>query len=92
MKFGRRTEHASETPSDHAFARFEAVDVGISVAWEEFFRRAQRGLDQVLRQRRAAGVPVNAVAGVVRVQRDNAVEGVQRQFGLQRDHLGLARV
>ena len=53
--FRRRGQNAFVAVADDAAPRVETVNHRTFVARQEFFRRRQRGFDQMFRQRRAVG-------------------------------------
>src|ERR1017187_7551815 len=88
---GRRAQRPRVSVAYDAVARAKAVNGLTRIARQELLRRLQRRLDQVLGQRRPACKPIEALAAVVGMQRDDPVESVRHQFRLQQLHLRLLR-
>src|SRR5208283_3802645 len=81
--FRRRAQHAVVSVQDDAVTRLEAVDDRTFVARQEFLGGPQGRLDEMLRQCGPAHDAVKTVARVVGVQRNDAIEGMGNEFGLQ---------
>ena len=81
--FRRGAQHAARPLTNDAVARVEAVDDRVLVARQDEFRRTKRRLKQVLGQGGAADVTINAVTGIVGMQRDQTVKGVRPNLALQ---------
>jgi len=78
----RSREDAIVGGSDDAFDRVEAIDDRGLIHRQRRLGGRERRFHQMLGHRRAAHESVNAVARVIGVQRDDAVEFVRQQFAL----------
>ena len=65
---------------DDAVVGGKAVNLALAIAGKELLGFAQGGLEKILREDGTGDVTVNAVAGIVRVQIDDAVKGVEPDF------------
>src|SRR5688572_23904173 len=92
MQFGRGSEDAIVAFGDDAVFGGEAVDDWLAVAGNDFFGGGQRGFEQAAGQDRTADETVEAIAGVVGVERDQALEGVGANLIFQQAHLGFGGI
>ena len=77
------------TAGDDASLRVEPVDDPALVARKKMLGLAQRRFEKIFREHRAGGETINAVARVVAVQRDDAIQRVEVDFGFEVAHFRL---
>src|SRR5262249_19863215 len=86
-KFGGTADGAGVNGANNAVFGGEAVDQGVSVPGQNRVRRSERGFEEVLADGVASRHSIEAGAGIIRVQRDDSVEGVTANFRLQQRDL-----
>src|SRR5581483_715638 len=87
----RRGKHALEAVVKNAIPRGKTVDQIAAVARQKPLGGAQCRRQQLLVEQPVVGVAVEALAGVIRVQGDDAVERLGAQLLLEDAHLRLLR-
>jgi len=89
---GRGGQDAAVTGMDDALDGVESIDEGAFVAREGSLGGGEGGLHQLLGEGVAADEAVHAVAGVVGVEGDDAIEGLELELGLEEGDFGLAAI